>query len=228
MVTEYFLVIPRLVEGGELFEELQRKQSFSEETAAVIISQLLSAVAYCHERKIVHRDLKPENVLLDSSSPGKIQVKVIDFGTAQVFSSKRKLRATTGTAYYIAPEVLMKNYNEKCDIWSCGVILYIMLSGTPPFNGKTDDEIIKAVKSTKFSYYSSLPSHLGHIWKDISPSAKDLINKMIKFPPEQRISAQEAYGHDWIKNKKFNVLRPEISQSILYNLKNFHVCVWVM
>ena len=144
----------RLVEGGELFDEIQRRKNFSEATAAEILSQLLSAIVYCHERKIVHRDLKPENILLDNSSPGKFQVKVIDFGTAQAFSSSTKLRATTGTAYYIAPEVLMRNYNEKCDVWSCGVILYILLSGTPPFNGKSDEDIIKAVRKTKFSYYS--------------------------------------------------------------------------
>ena len=123
--------------------------------AATIISQLISAVVYCHERKIVHRDLKPENVLLDMNSSGELQIKIIDFGTAQVFSSSTKLRATTGTAYYIAPEVLMKNYNEKCDVWSCGVILYILLSGTPPFYGKTDDDILRAVRSTKFTYYSN-------------------------------------------------------------------------
>ncbi len=205
-----------MVEGGELFDEIQRRKNFSEETAAEIISQLLSAIVYCHERRIVHRDLKPENILLDSTSPGKLQIKVIDFGTAQVFNPSSKLRATTGTAYYIAPEVLMKNYNEKCDVWSCGVILYILLSGTPPFNGKTDDEIIKAVKRTKFVYYSP-------IWNEISSTAKDLINKMLKYPPDQRISAQDAYTHEWIKGKRFNELKPEIAENILLNLKNFHV-----
>ena len=116
--------------------------------------QLISAVCYCHERNIVHRDLKPENILLDNKSKDKVSIKVIDFGTAQAFSSKSNLRTTAGTAYYIAPEVLMKNYNEKCDIWSCGVMLYILLSGTPPFNGQTDEDIIRAVKKTKFTFYS--------------------------------------------------------------------------
>lgn len=144
------------MEGGELFDEIQRRKTFSEKNAAEIISQLLSAIVYCHERKIVHRDLKPENVLLDNTNPGKLQVKVIDFGTAQFFEPAAKLKSMTGTAYYIAPEVIMKNYNEKCDVWSCGVILYILLSGTPPFNGKNDEEIIRAVKKTKYSFYSML------------------------------------------------------------------------
>ena len=138
-----------------MFDEIQNKKCFSEQIAATVISQLLSAIVYCHERKIVHRDLKPENILLDIKKLDQFQIKVIDFGTAQAFSKDMKLKTTTGTAYYIAPEVLMKNYNEKCDVWSCGVILYILLSGTPPFNGRSDDEIIRAVKKTKFTFYSN-------------------------------------------------------------------------
>ncbi len=217
----------RLVEGGELFDEIQRRKTFSEQNAADIISQLLSAIVYCHERSIVHRDLKPENILLDSTVPGKLQVKVIDFGTAQFFDPSSKLKSMTGTAYYIAPEVILKNYNEKCDVWSCGVILYILLSGTPPFNGKTDEEIIRAVKKTKYSFYSKgavlILRVVGSVWQDISPAAKDLISRMLKYPADQRISAKDAYAHDWIKSKKFNELKPETAQSLLVNLKNFHV-----
>jgi len=143
-----------LVEGGELFGELQKRGSFSEEVAGELMVQLLSAVVYCHKHKIVHRDLKPENILLEKTSSDKLSLKVIDFGTAQAFSSCVKLRLTIGTAYYIAPEVLQKNYNEKCDVWSCGVILYILLSGTPPFIGRTDEEIIRSVQKINFTYYS--------------------------------------------------------------------------
>ena len=150
----HLLYVGRLIEGGELFDEIQRRKAFSEEMAASIISQVLSAIVYCHERKIVHRDLKPENILIYPAPGGQVRVKVIDFGTAQTFTHSSKLKATTGTPYYIAPEVLMKNYDEKCDVWSVGVILYILLSGTPPFNGKTDEEIINAAKKTKFTFYS--------------------------------------------------------------------------
>ena len=141
----------RLVDGGELFDELQRRKVFSEEIAADIIRQLLSAIVYCHERKIVHRDLKPENILIESNTD-HINIKVIDFGTAETFLPNSKMRQMMGTPYYIAPEVILKNYNEKCDVWSCGVILYILLSGYPPFNGRTDDEIMEAVKKTKFKF----------------------------------------------------------------------------
>lgn len=108
--------------------------------AAEIMRQILSAVVYCHENSIVHRDLKPENLLLElkkSFAEGNT-VKVIDFGTSIEFTRDEKLNARLGTAYYIAPEVLRGEYDEKCDVWSCGVILYILLCGYPPFNGDTD------------------------------------------------------------------------------------------
>jgi calcium-dependent protein kinase len=154
LVTEYFnaVILIRLVDGGELFDEIQRRKVFSEEDAADLIRQILSAIVYCHERKIVHRDLKPENILIDSISDHRISIKIIDFGTADAFSPDSKMKQTMGTPYYIAPEVLLKSYNEKCDVWSCGVILYILLSGFPPFNGRTDEEIMLAVKKTKFHY----------------------------------------------------------------------------
>jgi calcium-dependent protein kinase len=116
------------------------------------MSQLLSAVTYCHAHKIVHRDLKPENILLDQIVGTTVSIKVIDFGTAEAFSSHLKMKQAMGTPYYIAPEVLQHSYTDKCDVWSCGVILYILLSGFPPFNGKNDDEILRAVAGTKFHY----------------------------------------------------------------------------
>lgn len=123
--------------------------------------QLLSTIVYCHKRGIVHRDLKPENILIEKKADkSDISIKVIDFGTAEAFSSHTVLRQTIGTAYYIAPEVLYGNYNYKCDIWSCGVILYILLSGYPPFNGRNDNEIMNAVKRLKFDYNCTFYFHL--------------------------------------------------------------------
>jgi len=115
--------------------------------------QLLSTMVYCHKRKIVHRDLKPENILIEKvKNKSKISIKVIDFGTAKAFTSCTVLKQTIGTAYYIAPEVLDGNYTNKCDIWSCGVIMYILLSGYPPFNGRNDNEIMNSVRKLKFDY----------------------------------------------------------------------------
>jgi len=98
------------------------------------MKQVLSCINYCHQRNIVHRDLKPENILLEANREFD-QIKIIDFGTSLVYDANRNLDEKLGTPYYIAPEVINKNYNEKCDIWSCGVIVFILLSGMPPFNG---------------------------------------------------------------------------------------------
>lgn len=118
--------------------------------AANIMQQLLSAVVHCHEKNIVHRDLKPENMLLETPPEGRnpnLCIKVIDFGTSTLFEPQSKLHAKYGTAYYIAPEVLARDYDQRCDVWSAGVILYILLCGYPPFRGNTDEEILERVKS---------------------------------------------------------------------------------
>ena len=128
----------RLCNGGELFDKIAEEQYFSETDAAKIIKQILSAVNYCHQRNIVHRDLKPENLLLnrDAEDP---KITIIDFGTSGIFDPSQKMQQKYGTPYYIAPEVLNNSYDEKCDLWSIGVILYILLCGYPPFNGANDD-----------------------------------------------------------------------------------------
>lgn len=108
--------------------------TFDERKAADYMKQTLSAIVYCHSKNIVHRDLKPENLLFDTKKDNA-NLKVIDFGTSRKMDSQKKLTKRLGTPYYIAPEVLKKNYDEKCDIWSCGVIMYILLCGYPPFNG---------------------------------------------------------------------------------------------
>ena len=105
-----------------------------------MIKQVLSAINYCHSRNIVHRDLKPENLLLDKDGDTP-KVTIIDFGTSGIFEDNKKMSQKFGTPYYIAPEVLKGQYGKECDIWSIGVIAYILLSGTPPFKGKTDIEI---------------------------------------------------------------------------------------
>lgn len=140
--ADHFYLVTEFCEGGELFDQIINCGVFTENMAAEIIRQILSAVVYCHSHRIVHRDLKPENLLLECSNKtfdeGNI-VKVIDFGTSvEHLNPGEKLKARLGTAYYIAPEVLRGEYDEKCDVWSCGVILYIFLCGYPPFNGEND------------------------------------------------------------------------------------------
>lgn len=119
--------------------------------AAQYIKQILSAVSYLHQHNIIHRDLKPENVVFETKEP-KSQLKLIDFGTCRNIKDKEKLHSRLGTAYYISPEVLDGEYDSKCDIWSCGVILYIFLFGIPPFNAKNDSEIFNKIKKGIFSF----------------------------------------------------------------------------
>ena len=199
--------------GGELFDEIIKRKTFTEKDAAEIIKQVLEAVAYCHAHHVVHRDLKPENLLLDDKDGDSI--KVIDFGTSQVFDPNNKMDQTYGTAYYIAPEILNRSYDEKCDIWSIGVIMYILLTGRPPFDGKRDEQIIKAVQKGKY------PKDFA-AYKNLSSHAKDLISKLLKYKYKDRVSAQEALEHSWIQGyaEETTVNRDVIVNS-LDNLRNF-------
>eukprot|EP00826_Nyctotherus_ovalis_P041211 TRINITY_DN4122_c0_g2_i4.p2 TRINITY_DN4122_c0_g2~~TRINITY_DN4122_c0_g2_i4.p2 ORF type:complete len:228 (-),score=72.53 TRINITY_DN4122_c0_g2_i4:666-1349(-) len=221
------MVRSRFITGGELFDEIIKRKYMSESDAAHIVKQLLSAVTYCHSRGVVHRDLKPENVLIDSiGADGKINVKVIDFGAALFVPPSVKMVERLGTPYYIAPEVLNGNYNEKCDIWSIGVILYILLSGHPPFNGENDEEIMRAVKQGKYHFKSILPITEGPTWSNVSDAAKDLIRQMLAYDPEKRITAEQAYKHKWFGGKEFSVLTVEKTQELVANINEFYV-FWV-
>lgn len=165
---------------------------------------------------IVHRDLKPENVLIDKEMNNIL--KIIDFGTSteiQITNNKKQvLKTTHGTSYYIAPEVLKKEYNEKCDVWSIGVILYILLSGKPPFDGEDDDKITKKVAKGKYDL-SEGP------WKAISEEAKTLIRKMLDVDYSRRISAKEALADNWFKQAKDTIVDVEIMRESLRNLTKF-------
>jgi len=219
----YFYIITEFVSGGELYDTISKWKNFNEDKAAYIMRQLLSAVIYLHSHNIVHRDLKPENMMVEKNT-GKnkntINIKLIDFGTCNYYDGKNKLTLKVGTPYYIAPEVLRRSYTEKCDLWSCGIIMYILLCGYPPFSGDSTEEIIEAVMSGKFSME-------GHEWKKISSDAKDLINKLLEFKPDKRISAQEAINHKWIESKNEEIelnekIDDEVWKNVLINIKNFN------
>ena len=184
--------------GGEVFdkiiEHIQSKQMYSEKDAANMFLQLMSSIEYCHNNGICHRDLKPENLLyLNAGNEKDNPIKVIDFGLSQIFTD-RKLKTKVGTAYYVAPEILMGDYNEKCDIWSAGVILYIFLSGDPPFNGPNDAAIYNKISQMKFSFPEKK-------WGNISNEAKDLIIHMLA-PEKERYNAKQVLAHPWFKNAK--------------------------
>ena len=213
-VKRYFIVT-EVCNGGELFDQILKRGFFSERDAAVIMKQVLSAISYCHSLKIVHRDLKPENLLLDQDDDN-FTLKVIDFGTSQTFDKAQRLHQTYGTPYYIAPEILQGDYTESCDVWSCGVILYILLNGHPPFDGKSDQEILQAVM--KGVYQTS-----GPVWSKISEEGQDLIRKMLAFDGERRITAQNALLHPWfLKNIDKNALTDSKHTETLKNLNQFN------
>ena len=193
---EGYYIITEYCRAGELFDRILSDAPFEESAAAYIMYQILSAVFYCHNLSIIHRDLKPENILIESEEKdtGYLNIKVIDFGTAKIFNKNKTEKKVIGSAYYIAPEVLLSKYNEKCDIWSCGVIMYIMLCGKPPFAGD-DDEILDKIKKGKFDLK-------GDPWGKVSAEAKDLIKHMLDMNNNSRISGQKAIQHKWFKKYK--------------------------
>ncbi|CAG9320382.1 unnamed protein product [Blepharisma stoltei] len=208
-----YYIITEFCSGGELFEKIIRDGNLSEGLAASYMRQLLAVLVYLHDRHVVHRDIKPENLVLSSSEPDSI-LKVIDFGTAQAYTPGEKMHTRFGTPYYIAPEVLAQRYDEKCDMWSAGVNMYILLSGMPPFGGNSDHEILNKVKTGRYSFPS--PE-----WDSISFEAKDLIEKMLTFDPERRISAREALAHPWLLNAARFRIDQAAARTALGNLKNF-------
>ena len=209
-----FYIVSEFCQGGELFDAISKKGSFSENEAARIMKQILSAICYSHQNNIVHRDLKPENILLDDKG-SDLTIKIIDWGCAKSFKKNEKMTNADGTPYYIAPEVLEGNYDEKCDVWSCGVILYIMLCGYPPFNGETDDDILVAVKKGKYDFPKEE-------WSSVSKEAIELINGMLTYEPNKRLSALDCMSQSWfIKNKGKNTSDKKMAKNVLGNMKKF-------
>ena len=208
-----FQIITELCEGGELFDMIVEKGNFNEDEAAWVMKQLLSAVNYIHSNNICHRDIKPENILLDTKKDNII--KIIDWGTARFFDKNKKMNKISGTPYYIAPEVLFEKYDEKCDVWSCGIIMYIVLCGYPPFNGENDSEILAKIKLGIFTFPDEE-------WEHVSDSAKDLIKKMLTFKPEERYSASACLEHPFIKDNNKRKINPTLGKKALNNMKKFH------
>jgi calcium-dependent protein kinase len=189
-------VVLEYCQGGELFERLCKYKTFSEQHAAQIMKSLISAVMYCHNNGICHRDLKPENCLFLNQNDDS-DLKIIDFGLSVVVTEEEILHDMYGTPYYIAPEMLSGSYTKVVDCWSLGVIMYMLLSGTPPFNGVNNNEILRNVHSGEYTFRRK-----G--FKKVSNSAKDLITRLLTKDPAYRITAQQAFMHPWIKDSSNN------------------------
>lgn len=207
-----FYVSTEYCPAGDLFSEIVKMKSFTESQCAEIMLQLLSAMVYCHEKRVIHRDLKPENILLMEKGEN-LSIKVADFGSSVILDPNATLSGCYGSAYYLAPEVFSPAYKEKCDIWSAGIIMYILLTGRPPYSGRDSETIMNNVKRSPFVL---TPNNC----EGISNDAAKFLKLLLKIDPQQRISAKEAMKNPWILKHKEKILTD--TQVALKNLQDFN------
>ncbi|CAI7879655.1 unnamed protein product [Closterium sp. NIES-53] len=184
-------IIMELCEGGELFDRILERKYYGERQAAKVIRSVVEVLDYCHQRGIVHRDLKPENILLVSKR-SDTRCQVIDFGMAYCLKPGERCKLRAGTPNYIAPEVIAKNYGAEADVWSAGVILYVLLCGLPPFWGDTTEDVFKSILWQELDFETEP-------WPVVSTAAKDLVRRMLTRKFDRRITVSEILKHPWIK-----------------------------
>ena len=217
LVLEYW-------EGGDLFDHIANNERLQEPQAARIFLQIASSILYCHKNCICHRDLKPDNFMLSNKDKNPT-VKLIDFGLSRSFFKLKdaglkggemlRMETRAGTALYMAPEVLSKDYSNACDTWSLGVILYIMLSGLLPFNGTTDAEIEEAIKNLDYDFEDE-----DGAWDNASEEVKDLISNMLAYEKD-RITPKEALNHVWVKKMLGSDSSTEYKDSYAQKFEDF-------
>ena len=211
-----YLVMEKL-DGGELFDFIAESGMLSERMAAVIMRQLLSAVSYCHKQNVILRNIKPENVLLANSVTRveDIVVKLADFGLSTATSAGESRHKKVGTELYTAPEIFQGDYTQQCDIWSLGAVLYVMLSGSLPFDAQDPEELREQICTGNYSLHTPQ-------WDLISEDAKDLISHMMEVNPSQRYSADAALLHPWIQASTTSTQEDEAkSKALLFGLRQF-------
>ena len=221
--NSHYYIVTEFCRDGELFSYIKNK--YSERQLAVLFYQVFSGLWYLHDNKILHRDIKLENIMISQKEKDNetgeelFWVKIIDFGTAKIFEKNKKEKDVVGSSYYIAPEVLKQNYNEKCDTWSVGVILYMMLVGRAPFDGKDDEEIILKINSA--DYNSKEPKLMKH-----SPEVRDLVSKLLQKDTDKRYSAKEAIAHPWFQKyggrSLYSNFKKEEIEPYINNLFNYY------
>ncbi|WOK91855.1 calcium-dependent protein kinase 19 [Canna indica] len=205
-------LVMELCAGGELFDRIIAKGHYSERAAATICRAVVNVVNICHFMGVMHRDLKPENFLLATKDEDAM-LKATDFGLSVFIEEGKVYRDMVGSAYYIAPEVLKQRYGKEIDIWSAGVILYILLSGVPPFWAETERGIFDAILKGEIDFESAP-------WPTISSSAKDLVMKMLTMDPKKRITSAQVLQHPWLKEGGEASDKP-IDSAVLSRLKQF-------
>uniref|UniRef100_A0A6T8AW03 Protein kinase domain-containing protein n=1 Tax=Prymnesium polylepis TaxID=72548 RepID=A0A6T8AW03_9EUKA len=197
LTGSYTYIIMELLSGGELFHRIIEKGCFPEVEAQNLFAQILMSMEYLHSLQIVHRDVKPENILYVSE--GSVDIKLIDFGYAGIWSADKPLTGLCGTPDYVAPEVLSwyddddtgTPYGKGSDLWSLGVLLYVILSGCSPFNGEEEEQLLKLVAEAKYEFYEKE-------WEHISAEAKELISKLLVVDPNERYTMEQVVAHPWL------------------------------
>jgi calcium-dependent protein kinase len=208
-------LVMELCSGGELFDRIIDAGHFTEVQAAILMQQIVRATYYMHQHHVAHRDLKPENFLFVTKDPiEKNSLKLIDFGLSCSFSAGQVLKSKCGTAYYVSPQVLQGKYDHMCDMWSIGVLMYIMLCGYPPFFGDTDADVMAKVRLGCFSFHAA-------DWKNISDDAKKLIRKLLRMNPTDRYTAEETLNHEWIRKRAPLAKQVTLSVSFVDKLRGF-------
>lgn len=210
----FFLIMERCA-GGDLLERIAlADQHFSEEKAALIMKKLLLAVNHCHSQGVIHRDLKPENIMYKESRTRIDDIKIIDFGLSKIDTARSKEELTTivGTPAYIAPEVIDGRYGEECDVWSLGVIMYLMLSGQLPFFSSNARDLFEKIQHEDLTFNDG--------FQGTSHFAKDLIRRLLIKDPEQRITCAEALQHRWFEEEHANT-HIKFDDSIIQRLTRF-------
>ena len=186
-------IITDIVEGGELFDRITKETFFTEDKAKVVVKRLVSAVAYLHSMNIAHRDLKPENILLKSPDDDT-DIRIADFGFSKMITDDAQILMTScGTPVYVAPEVLKgRGYGKEVDLWSIGVITYVLLCGYPPFYGDALEEILSAVTNADYEFHEEF-------WSEVSEDAKQFISNLLVTDPMLRMTADEALEDPWLQ-----------------------------
>jgi calcium/calmodulin-dependent protein kinase I len=185
-------IVTELVTGGELFDRIVSRGSYTERDAAGLVKKLIEAIAYLHTRGIVHRDIKPENLLLSTANEDT-QVKIADFGLSKILGDSVMMQTACGTPGYVAPEILAsKGYGKEVDMWSIGVVTYILVCGFPPFYNENIPLLFESIMKADFDF------PLEH-WEDISDDCMDFIDQLLVVDPAQRLTAEQALEHSWLQ-----------------------------
>ncbi|CAI9787546.1 unnamed protein product [Fraxinus pennsylvanica] len=205
-------IVMELCEGGELFDRIVARGHYTERAAAAVTRTVVEVIQMCHKHGVMHRDLKPENFLFANKKETS-PLKAIDFGLSVFFKPGERFNEIVGSPYYMAPEVLKRDYGPEVDVWSAGVILYILLCGVPPFWAETEQGVAQAI-------IRSVVDFKRDPWPRVSDRAKDLVKKMLNSDPKQRLTAQEVLDHPWLQNAK-SAPNVSLGETVRARLKQF-------